>query len=231
MAQVSFNFMAAVTICSDFGAQENKICHCFLHLFAMKWWDWCHDLSFLNVEFQTCFFSLLFHPHQEVRVFFFIFCHRSGNVEGSHFGAYRSQQKAVFSLPLDWSLIILGVLSMQVALTKMPLTGWLKEQVVISHSSGGLGLSLRSWYRQTQCLVRTHYLVHSLFAVPTGWKGGGILWGVFYKGTNPIHVNGSRDIAWPTKVHQVKAMVFSVIMYGCESWTVKKAECWRIDVV
>ena len=33
----------------------------------------------------------------------------------------------------------------------------------------------------------------------------------------------------PTKVHQVKAMVFLVVMYGCESWTIKKTECWRID--
>ena len=39
----------------------------------------------------------------------------------------------------------------------------------------------------------------------------------------------SRDITWPTKVHLVKAMVFPVVMYGCESWTVKKAECRRID--
>ena len=39
----------------------------------------------------------------------------------------------------------------------------------------------------------------------------------------------SRDITLPTKVHLVKAMVFSVVMYGCESWTVKKAECRRID--
>ena len=38
----------------------------------------------------------------------------------------------------------------------------------------------------------------------------------------------SRDITLPTKVHLVKAMVFPVVMYGCESWTVKKAECWRI---
>ena len=35
----------------------------------------------------------------------------------------------------------------------------------------------------------------------------------------------SRDIILPTKVHLVKAMVFSVVMYGCESWTIKKAEC------
>ena len=39
----------------------------------------------------------------------------------------------------------------------------------------------------------------------------------------------SRDITLPTKVHIVKAMVFPVVMYGCESWTVKKAERWRID--
>ena len=39
----------------------------------------------------------------------------------------------------------------------------------------------------------------------------------------------SRDITLSTKVHLVKAMVFPVVMYGCESWTIKKAECWRID--
>ena len=39
----------------------------------------------------------------------------------------------------------------------------------------------------------------------------------------------SRDITLPTKVHLVKAMVFLVVMYGCVSWTVKKAECRRID--
>ena len=39
----------------------------------------------------------------------------------------------------------------------------------------------------------------------------------------------SRDISLPTEIHRVKAMVFPVIMYGCESWTVKKAECQKID--
>ena len=39
----------------------------------------------------------------------------------------------------------------------------------------------------------------------------------------------SRDITLPTKVHLVKAMVFLVVMYGCESWTVMKAECQKID--
>ena len=39
----------------------------------------------------------------------------------------------------------------------------------------------------------------------------------------------SRDITLPTKVHLVKAMVFPVVMYGCENWTIKKAEHWRTD--
>ena len=39
----------------------------------------------------------------------------------------------------------------------------------------------------------------------------------------------SRDITLPTKVHVVKAMVFLLVMFGCESWTVKKTECWKID--
>ena len=48
--------------------------------------------------------------------------------------------------------------------------------------------------------------------------------------TNLDSIFKSRDITLPTKVRLVKAMVFPVVMYGCESWTVKKAECRRIDV-
>ena len=47
--------------------------------------------------------------------------------------------------------------------------------------------------------------------------------------TNLDSIFKSRDITLPTKVHLVKAMVFPVVTYGCESWTVKKAERWRID--
>ena len=47
--------------------------------------------------------------------------------------------------------------------------------------------------------------------------------------TNLDSISKSRDITLPTKVRLVKAMVFPVVMYGCESWTVKKAECQRID--
>ena len=47
--------------------------------------------------------------------------------------------------------------------------------------------------------------------------------------TNLDSILKSRNIAFPTKVHLVKAMVFLVVMYGCESWTIKKAECQRMD--
>ena len=47
--------------------------------------------------------------------------------------------------------------------------------------------------------------------------------------TNPDSILKSRDITLPTNVHLVKAIVFPVVMYGCESWTIKKAECQRID--
>ena len=48
--------------------------------------------------------------------------------------------------------------------------------------------------------------------------------------TNLESILKSRDITLSKKVHLVKAMVFAVVMYGCESWTIKKAECQRIDV-
>ena len=47
--------------------------------------------------------------------------------------------------------------------------------------------------------------------------------------TNLDSILKSRDITLPTKVHLVKAMVFPVVMYGCETWTLKKAECQKID--
>ena len=47
--------------------------------------------------------------------------------------------------------------------------------------------------------------------------------------TNLDSLLKSRDITLPTKVHLVKAVVFPLVMYGCESWTVKKAECQRVD--
>ena len=49
--------------------------------------------------------------------------------------------------------------------------------------------------------------------------------------TNLDSIFKSRDITLPTKVRLIKAMVFPVVMYGCESWTVKKAECRRIELL
>ena len=49
--------------------------------------------------------------------------------------------------------------------------------------------------------------------------------------TNLDSIFKSRDITLPTKVCLVKAMVFPAVIYGCENWTVKKAECRRIDVL
>ena len=49
--------------------------------------------------------------------------------------------------------------------------------------------------------------------------------------TNLDNTLQSRDITLPTKVHRVKAMVFPVVVYGCESWTIKKAEHQRIDAL
>ena len=48
--------------------------------------------------------------------------------------------------------------------------------------------------------------------------------------TNPDSILKSRDITLPTKVHLVKAVFFLVVMYGCKSWTIKKAECQRIEL-
>ena len=49
--------------------------------------------------------------------------------------------------------------------------------------------------------------------------------------TNLDNILKSRDIPLPNKVHLVKAMVFPVVMHGCESWTIKKAECQRTDLL
>ena len=49
--------------------------------------------------------------------------------------------------------------------------------------------------------------------------------------TNIDSLLKGRDIILQTKVHLVKAIVFPVVMYGCESWTIKKVECWRIDIL
>ena len=66
--------------------------------------------------------------------------------------------------------------------------------------------------------------------LPTDSIGGCLLLGRKVT-TNRDSILKSRDITLPTKVCLVKALVFPVVMFGCESWTVKKAECWRTDTL
>ena len=63
-----------------------------------------------------------------------------------------------------------------------------------------------------------------------GWLARFDSWNHNICETNLHSILKGRDITLPTKVGLVKAMFFPVVMYGCESWTINKAECWRIDV-
>ena len=69
----------------------------------------------------------------------------------------------------------------------------------------------------------------SLYSVTELVSGPKMFWGLPRLGkkamTNLDSILESRDITLPTKVHIIKAMAFLVVMYGCESWTIKKAEC------
>ena len=68
------------------------------------------------------------------------------------------------------------------------------------------------------------------FAIRGIFQARELEWGaIAFSMANLDSILKSRDITLPTKVHLVKAMVFPVVMYGCESWTIKKAECRRID--
>ena len=75
--------------------------------------------------------------------------------------------------------------------------------------------------------VDSEMLVHSIILLITPVKRHLLLGRKVM--TNLDSIFKSRDITLPTKVHLVKATVFPVVMYGCETWTVKKAECRRID--
>ena len=74
------------------------------------------------------------------------------------------------------------------------------------------------------CKINTLY---NLNLYNTVCKLKGTPWKESYD--QPRQHSKSRDIAFPIKVHLIKAMVFPVVMYGWESWTTRKAECWRID--
>ena len=80
--------------------------------------------------------------------------------------------------------------------------------------------------------VGCHFIFQGIFLIQ-GSNPGFLhcrqsLYRLSYRGS-PKRILKSRDITLPTKVNIVKAMVFPVVWYGCESWTIKKAECWRTD--
>ena len=143
--------MAAVTICSDFGAQKNKVWHCF-HCFPI-YFPWsggtgCQDLYIENYKTLV----------KEIK---------------EDTNRWRNSGNSV-------RLYFLG--------SKITADGDYSHEI-------------------KRCLLLGRKVV-----------------------TNLDSIFKSRDITLPTKVRLVKAMVFPVVMYGCESWTVKKAECRRIDV-
>ena len=88
----------------------------------------------------------------------------------------------------------------------------------------------RSWDNQilfSEINTKLHWLIEMGFSI---WKNFPWAFDYCYNiMTNLDSIFISRDITLPTKVHLVKAMIFPVVMYGCESWTVKKAEHQRID--
>ena len=105
-----------------------------------------------------------------------------------------------------------GGLKLNIQKTKImasgPITSWLIDgETVETVSDFILGGSKITADGDCSHEIKRHLLL--------GWKAM----------TNIDSILKSRDIALPTKVHLVKAMVFPVVMYGCESWTIKKAEC------
>ena len=90
---------------------------------------------------------------------------------------------------------------------------------------------INSWliYGETMETIRLYWAPKSLWLVTSGMK---LKMLATWKKSNDIpkkHIKNQRHYI-ATIVHIVKAMVFPVVMYGCENWTIKKAECWRIDV-
>ena len=95
----------------------------------------------------------------------------------------------------------------------------------LKHNSGCLELGVRGrWLtakEHKETLAGMREMFHVLVVVEYIW--------VCTFMTKLDSILKGRDITLPTKVHLAKGMVFPVVMYGCESWTVKRAECWRID--
>ena len=123
---------------------------------------------------------------------------------------------------------------------KRPRTpSWFTPSPGLAHHSDRVGVLLARKKTRAQTSARV-FLKNWNFPIncilPTEWSlmdYSFIHWFIYWKSmgfmTNLDSILKSRDITLPTNVHLVKAMVFPVVMYGCESWTIKKAEHWRTD--
>ena len=159
--------MAAVNVCSDFGAQGNKICHSF-HFSPI-----CHEM--IGLEAILVFWMLSVKPAFSLSFFtlikrLFAFCYNSCVI-------CITEVVDIFPSDLDY-----------------------RHSIRCNHCRWWL----QPWNKRLLLLERKVM-------------------------TNIDSILKSRGITLPTKVHLVKAIVFPLVMYGCESWTIKKAEHWRID--
>ena len=91
--------------------------------------------------------------------------------------------------------------------------------ILISHFNINFSLKCFLLYSHPLCFFQSFNFIETNRCLLLGRKAM----------TNLDSIFKSRDITLPTKVPLVKPLVFPVVMYGCESWTIKKAECWRID--
>ena len=191
--------MVAVTICRDYGAQENKICHCF-H-FSPSCLPWSYRI-------RCRIFPLL-------RLL-------------SHSLGPHGLQPAKLFYPWDFSR--------QQCWSGLPFPSpggsfWPRDQTRVSSIAGRFftiwttnrwgnnGNSERLYFLGSK-ITADGYCSHEIKTCLLLGRKVMIKLGSVLK---------SRDITLLTKVHLVKAMVFPVVMYGCESWTMKKAEHRRID--
>ena len=90
-----------------------------------------------------------------------------------------------------------------------------------------MGKQWKQWLTLFFWAPKSLQMVFAAMKLKDAYSLEGKLWPTYWNMTSILK---SRDITLSTKVHLVKAMVFPVVMYGCESWIIKKTECWRIDV-
>ena len=198
--QAFFNFMAAVNIWSDSGAQENKVWHSFLCFPTyLPWSDGAGCRIFI-------FWILSFKPTFSLPSFTYI----KRLFSSSSHSAIRVESSVHLRL-----LIFLPAILIPACVSSSPAFHIMYSAYKLNKQ----GDNIQPWRTPfpiwNQCVVPYPVLTAASWLAYRFFKRHSIVKG--------------RDITLPTKVHLVKAMVFPMVMYGCESWTIKKAEHWRIN--